>query len=116
MLSEAVLVEWMDILSSAGVKVREFFKNFFAFFSTNAYLRGHLVFFFFSFLPAHPSVSVQPLFDLTHVYIYPPYFWSDCGLFAGELNFFSPLFRLYLACAINMLSHTSGSSLIWNHR
>ena len=112
MLSEAVLVEWMDILSSAGVKVREFFNNFFAFFfSTNAYLRGHLVFFFF-FRFSRPT----PLCLLTHVYIYPPYFWSDCGLFAGELNFFSPLFRLYLACAINMLSHTSGSSLIWNHR
>jgi len=55
MLSEAVLVEWMDILSSAGVKVREFFKNFFAFFfSTNAYLRGHLVFFFFFVSPGPP--------------------------------------------------------------
>jgi len=115
MLSEAVLVEWMDILSSAGVKVREFFKNFFAFFFLRMLISVVTLYsFFFSFLPAHPSVSVQPLFDLTHVYIYPPYFWSDCGLFAGELNFFSPSFGFTLL-ALDYYTHAHTLSLLDHH-
>ena len=74
-----------------------FLKTFSRFFSTNAYLRGHLVFFFFSFLPAHPSVSVQPLFDLTHVYIYIRHIFGRTAVCSLENStFFSPSFGFTL--------------------
>ena len=70
MLSEAVLVEWMDILSSAGVKVREFFKNFFAFFFYECLSPwSPCILFFFSFLPAHPSVSLDTCLYISAIFL-----------------------------------------------
>ena len=53
--------------------------------------------FFFSFLPAHPSVSVQPLFDLTHVYIYIRHIFGRTAVCSLENStFFSPSFGFTL--------------------
>ena len=60
MLSEAVLVEWMDILSSAGVKVREFSKNFFAFFFFLRMLISVVTLYsFFFFISPGPPLCVS---------------------------------------------------------
>jgi len=85
MLSEAVLVEWMDILLSAGVKVREFFeKNFYECLSPWSPRFPCILFPLAILIP--PLCVCSTSFDLTHVCIY---LWSlaDCGL-SAELNLF----------------------------
>ena len=125
MSSGAVLVEWMDILSSAEAKVREFFfeKTFSRFVFDECLSPWFPLYsFFFPFLPAissHPSVSVR-LGICSYI---SAIFLVACGLRSvrWDSTFFLPLLALSCLRFINMLythAHTlsSGSSLIWNHR
>lgn len=119
MSSEAVLVEWMDILSSAEAKVREFFfeKTFSRFVFDECLSPWFPLYSFFFHFSRRSHLTPLCLFDLAYVRIYPPYFWSraDCGLFAGTQLFFY-LFWLYLACALLICyTHTHTHSLLDHH-
>jgi len=119
MSSEAVLVEWMDILSSAEAKVREFFfeKTFSRFVFDECLSPWFPLYsFFFPFLPAissHPSVSVR-LGICSYI---SAIFLVACGLRSvrWDSTFFS-LFWLYLACALLICyTHTHTLSLLDHH-